>query len=78
VDGLNPGMTAMTPRQLDNLCGRLPKAQRLVELLHAHPTSTPDADDKNARSRWAGVHDNFVGEQDRLAGVAGQAGIVWL
>jgi hypothetical protein len=26
--------------------------------------------------RW--VRDNFVGEQDRLAGVAGQAGIVWL
>ena len=25
-----------------------------------------------------GVHDNFVGEQDRLAGVAGQAGTVWL
>jgi hypothetical protein len=24
------------------------------------------------------VRDNFVGEQDRLAGVAGQAGIVWL
>jgi len=24
------------------------------------------------------VRDNFVGEQDRLAGVADQAGIVWL
>ena len=29
-----------------------------------------------AHSGW--VHDNFVGEQDRLAGLAGQAGIVWL
>jgi len=49
VDGLNPGVTAMAPRQLGDLCGRPPKAQRLVELLPAHPTSTPDADDKNAR-----------------------------
>ena len=24
------------------------------------------------------MHDNFVGKQDRLAGLAGQAGIVWL
>jgi len=78
VDGLKPGMTAMTPRQLDNLCGRLPKAQRLVELLHAHPTSTPDADDKNARSRWAGS-----GSQTQLflarmgSGDCGSSGLDW-
>jgi hypothetical protein len=36
------------------------------------------ASDIPAPGITAGVRDNFVGEQDRLAGVAGQAGIVWL
>jgi hypothetical protein len=36
------------------------------------------ATDKTTVKTFYRVHDNFVGEQDRLAGVAGQAGIVWL
>jgi hypothetical protein len=31
-----------------------------------------------SRTPEVGVHANFVGEQYRLAGVAGQAGSIWL
>jgi hypothetical protein len=36
------------------------------------------ATDKTTVKIFTRVHVNFVGEQDRLADVAGQAGMVWL
>jgi hypothetical protein len=41
------------------------------------PMLTYPSDSRQASSRLR-VHDNFVGERDRLAGVAGQAGTIWL
>jgi len=48
VNGLDPGMTAMTPRQLDGLRVRPSHIDRFIELLRTHPTSTPEACDTNA------------------------------
>ena len=42
VDGLDPGVAAMTPRQLDDLFGGPPQGHGVIELLPAHPISTPD------------------------------------
>ena len=66
------------PRQRDSHLVFPPGTRDLGQRVLAHDhTVSPGSD----IPRWLParrVRDDFVGEQDRLAGVAGQAGIVWL
>jgi hypothetical protein len=56
----------------------LPVLEPSAEHCSSPATSSHKAKSQGPVMPRTGVRDNFVGEQDRLASVAGQAGITWL